>query len=231
MKTLLALILTASCAFAQLAPSSGSLSTRKATPTRKKASPPQPQPVYVVVPSLAPQPTPAPAPEDPAAPIREVRELHGTDTLQGIQDAAAAKWPGNYDMQKYEIEKQARAFSALEASDSRITPSSPPAVPQYNPPGAVVSPTFQSAAALDARIAAEAAHKWPGNYDMQGYEIKKQNEARLKLGKLIESKPATMSQADFNAIVGRAARKWDWNIDMVVYDMQQQLAAWRKLNP
>ncbi|MCB1279877.1 hypothetical protein, partial [Prosthecobacter sp.] len=104
-------------------------------------------------------------------------------------------------------------------------------VPQYAPPSVGVSRTFESAASLDARIATEAVNKWPGNYDMQLFEIKKQNEARLKLFKLLDGKPSAMSQTAFNAIVAGAARKWDWNIDMVVYDIQQQLAAWRKLNP
>jgi hypothetical protein len=229
MKTLLALILiTSTVIHAQLAPSSGSLSTRKATPTKKSAT--QPRVVYVPVTPPAASASRVTTSTAPAEPIVEVRRLHGTQTLQDIQDAAAAKWPGNFDMQQYEIEKQARAFAVLSSSDERVTPATPPA-PQYAPPPAAVSTTYQSADSLTQKIAVEAVAKWPGNFDMQVHEITRQNEARVKLGQLMRDKVPGMSDADFNAIAASAARKWDWNIDMVVYDMRQQIAAWRKLNP
>lgn len=76
-----------------------------------------------------------------------------------IRENAERKWPGDYDMQKYEIETQTKAYNWV------ATATSATGVPQ----------------AVFEQIKAEAQDKWPDEYDMQKYEIEKQVKAYLAL--------------------------------------------------
>jgi ankyrin repeat protein len=81
------------------------------------------------------------------------------DVSGAIKSYAEKKWPGEYDMQKYEIDKQTEAYNWVATSTSAS------GVPQD----------------VFAQIKTSAVNKWPDEYDMQKYEIEKQVKAYVEL--------------------------------------------------
>jgi hypothetical protein len=82
-----------------------------------------------------------------------------SDVSLSIRANAEKKWPGDFDMQKYEVDKQTEAYNWV------VTTSSATGVPQR---------VFE-------QIKAQALDKWPDDYDMQKYEIEKQVKAYTDL--------------------------------------------------
>jgi|ERR1039458_3858664 hypothetical protein len=82
-----------------------------------------------------------------------------SDVSRSIKAYAEKKWPAEYDMQKYEIDKQTEAYNWV------VTASSVTGVPQ----------------GVFEQIKAGAVNKWPGEYDMQKYEMEKQVKAYVQL--------------------------------------------------
>lgn len=76
-----------------------------------------------------------------------------------IKERAAKNWPGDYQMQQYEVEKQTDAYNWLAAT------------------------SFISGLPSDVleQIKTDAANNWPGDYVMQKYEIEKQAKAYVAL--------------------------------------------------
>jgi len=88
--------------------------------------------------------------------------MEGTQALRDIRAAAAVKWAANFDMQQFEIEKQAKAYTQIAAYQREV-----PGLPKAE------SDTIINAAQL----------KWKTNYDMVVYEIEKQAKAWLALNR------------------------------------------------
>ncbi len=76
-----------------------------------------------------------------------------------IRSEAERKWPGDYDMQLYEINKQTEAYNWVYAAN-----------------GATGVPSD-----IFFQIKSDAAGKWPRDYDMQKYEITKQVNAYVQI--------------------------------------------------
>ncbi len=85
---------------------------------------------------------------------------HEVDNVaETIRAKAQKEWPGDYDMQVYEINKQTEAYNWLiKAVGAEGVPTE----------------TFY-------QIKAKAASEWPNDYDMQKYEIEKQVNAYIRL--------------------------------------------------
>jgi ankyrin repeat protein len=83
------------------------------------------------------------------------RQSAGSDISRSIRAFAEIKWPTDYEMQKYEVDKQTEAYNWVVAA------SSASGVPQE----------------VFSQIKTKAAGKWPDDYDMQKYEIEKQVKA------------------------------------------------------
>ena len=83
----------------------------------------------------------------------------GSIVSSSIRENAARKWPGDYDMQKYEVDKQTKAYNWVATALSAT---------------GVPSNIFE-------QIKANAAGNWPEDYEMQKYEIEKQLKAYLAL--------------------------------------------------
>jgi hypothetical protein len=76
------------------------------------------------------------------------------NVLRQIKEMAAAKWPNNYEMQKYTIGEQRKGYLFLQSySNSTVPPS------------------------LLKDILSSARQKWPNNYEMQKYTIEQQVSA------------------------------------------------------
>ena len=82
-----------------------------------------------------------------------------TDITSTIRAAAEKEWPGDYAMQKYEIERQTGAYNWM------VSATMAAGVPQE---------TFN-------QIKNSAINEWPGNYPMQKYEINRQVKAYTAL--------------------------------------------------
>lgn len=76
-----------------------------------------------------------------------------------IHDFAEKKWPNDYEMQKYEIDKQIEAYNWLSSNSSYS------GVPQD----------------IYDQIKSSAADKWADDYEMRQYEVKKQSDAYISL--------------------------------------------------
>lgn len=73
-----------------------------------------------------------------------------------------------------------------------------------------------------------AVSKWPDDYSMQAFEIKKQTEAFEQFQ--ISEKPASMSNSTFQLIKDRAVRKWPGDYAMQLYELKEQVEGWVKVN-
>lgn len=78
---------------------------------------------------------------------------------QSIRAYAERKWPGQYDMQKYEIDLQTQSYNWV-AEKTFAT-----GIPQ----------------SIFDQIKADAINKWPDEYDMQKYEIQTQVKSYLEI--------------------------------------------------
>lgn len=78
----------------------------------------------------------------------------------------------------------------------------------------------------EKEIKEKAKKDWPDDYDMQVYEINKQEEA---IKKLIEGKPKDISDSNFKKIRSKAKKQWSSDYDMRVHEEQKQFEAIRKL--
>ena len=76
-----------------------------------------------------------------------------------IRANAEKRWPDDYDMQIYEINKQVEAYNWLNSHDGSV---------------GVPSDVF-------LRIKSSAENRWQNDYDMQRYEIQKQVDAYSQL--------------------------------------------------
>lgn len=77
-----------------------------------------------------------------------------------IKANAEKKWPGNYSMQEFTINKQLKAYDFIEDYENRDVP--------YD---------------VTLEIKEKAAWKWPENYTMQKFTIEKQVNAWLKINR------------------------------------------------
>lgn len=82
-----------------------------------------------------------------------------SDISRSIRAKAEKEWPNDYEMQKYEINKQTEAYNWV------VTTSSATGVPQE----------------VFDQIKTKAASEWPDDYEMQKYEIEKQVKAYTEL--------------------------------------------------
>jgi hypothetical protein len=82
-----------------------------------------------------------------------------SDVSSSIRAYAEKKWPADYEMQKYEIDKQTEAYNWV------VTATSATGVPQ----------------GVFDQIKSDAVNKWSDEYDMQQYEIEKQVKAYTDL--------------------------------------------------
>lgn len=104
-----------------------------------------------------------PARSNQVKPATTKEEPFGPDISEEVKAAAAKKWPGNYRMQVYEIEKQTEAWQQLISWDVFI-------------PGGLTRREWDE-------LVENAMEKWPKEYNMQVYELERQLEALEKLGK------------------------------------------------
>jgi hypothetical protein len=85
--------------------------------------------------------------------------LAASDVLRAIRAKAEGQWPADYEMQKYEVDKQTEAYNWV------FTTTSVTGVPQ----------------GVFDQIKTGAVNEWPDDYEMQKYEIEKQVKAYIEL--------------------------------------------------
>lgn len=76
-----------------------------------------------------------------------------------IKKNAELKWPGDYSMQAYQIEKETGAYEKFQAMDK-------PSSMSYS---------------IFKMIKDNAERKWPADYSMQVYEVEKQIDGWIKI--------------------------------------------------
>ena len=86
-----------------------------------------------------------------------------------------------------------------------------------------------------------AKEKWPNDFTMQEYLIKKQTESFAKLSSLIKTNGG-INKANFQTILGNALGKWviedcpakfdkiGYDYSMVVYEVKRQVESYKRLN-
>ena len=85
-----------------------------------------------------------------------------------IKKAAREKWPENYEMQLFHYENNIRAWQTIQLLKTNLIKKS--------------EDETEKAINKDmATIFQKAEEKWPGNYEMQLFQIKNQIEAYMKM--------------------------------------------------
>ena len=123
------------------------------------------------------------------------------DRYDDIHAAAKAKWPDDYSMQKYEVDKQTKAANEWD-----------------NPTPFSVVDTLRK----------NAEGKWPDDYCMRVYELIKQLAAYKVWhdSDWISDVP----HDTVTSIRERAEKKWGDDYYMRDYELTKQVAAWKELN-
>jgi hypothetical protein len=85
-----------------------------------------------------------------------------------IKKAARAKWPGNYEMQLFHYENNLEAWQMIQLIRGNLIR------PSENETEKVINEEM-------SQIFKKAEKKWPGNYEMQLFQIKNQVEAFMKM--------------------------------------------------
>ena len=123
--------------------------------------------------------------------------------MSSIKQEAKKEWPGDYDMQKYEIDKQRDGYVD-------VANYSAPSLPKK-----ILSKTIDN-----------AKNEWRGDYDMQVYEIDKQVAGfRAVKSYRASSIPTNV----LNRIKSDAVREWPGDYDMQKYEIDKQVKGYRAL--
>ena len=85
-----------------------------------------------------------------------------------IKKAARAKWPVNYEMQLFHYENNFEAWQMIQLIRGNLIR------PSENETEKVINEEM-------SQIFKKAEKKWPGNYEMQLFQIKNQVEAFMKM--------------------------------------------------
>lgn len=127
-----------------------------------------------------------------------------SSVLSSIREKAELAWPGNYNMQKYEIDNQRKGYIAVaNYSDRSIPPR------------------------ILTEIMAKAKAEWAGNYNMQKYEIDNQVNGYKAVNNY---RAAGIPSNVLNQIIQKALREWPGNYNMQKYEIDNQVKAYTELH-
>lgn len=79
----------------------------------------------------------------------------------------------------------------------------------------------------EREIRSRAETRWPNDFSMQAYEIKKQTDAFYNL---VQYRPSGIDYTTLDQIKQMAVKKWPGDYSMQLYETKKQAEAWLQLN-
>lgn len=128
------------------------------------------------------------------------------EVLDVIKKAAFSEWPNDFEMQKYKIDNQIKAYKELMALRQAIRDES----------------------GIFDGIVKSAEKEWPNDFEMQLYKIRNQLDAISSLAEC-EKEYADVPQEVLEQIRVKAMQEWPDDFEMQKYTIGNQVQAWREL--